>query len=89
MRWRDAFSFWANVRSASASGIWPGFISAQTASEPLNSVASSSPGNTPATNSLAMDTSAATPYTIMMMDGGISSPSVAEPPSEPMTLSMG
>lgn len=37
----------------------------------MNSEAISSPGRIPATNSLPIDTSAATPYTIMMIEGGI------------------
>ena len=65
------------------------FTSAQTTSEPLNKAASISPGITPATKSLAMDTSAATPYTIMMIEGGISRPSVLAPPSEPTIFSAG
>ncbi len=52
----------------------------------MNSTASIRPGMTPAMNSLPMETSAATPYTIMMIDGGISSPSVPAPASEPMEI---
>src|SRR5690606_2013221 len=41
------------------------------------------PGNTPAINSRAMQRSAATPYTIRMMDGGLSRPQLAEPATVP------
>ncbi len=41
---------------------------------------------TPAMKNLPIDTSAATPYTIMMIDGGISSPRVPAPASEPMAI---
>ena len=44
------------------------------------------PGSTPATNSRAIDTSAAMPYTIMMIEGGMSSPSVPAPASEPIDM---
>ena len=44
------------------------------------------PGSTPATNRRAIDTSAATPYTIMMIEGGISKPSVPAPASEPTVM---
>ena len=50
-----------NDRPASALGTLPGLSSAQPISQPENSRASSRPGSTPAMNSLAMDTSAATP----------------------------
>ncbi len=40
-------------------------------------------------NSRAIDTSAVTPYTIMMIDGGISRPSVPAPASVPITLPSG
>ena len=45
----------------------------------MNRPASNKPGNTPAMNSWAIDTLAATPYTIMMIEGGIRSPSVPAP----------
>ncbi len=44
---------------------------------------------TPAMNSSAMDTLAVTPYTIMMIDGGISKPSVPAPASVPIVMSSG
>ena len=47
------------------------------------------PGSTPAMNSLAIDTSAATPYTIMMIDGGIKRPSVPAPAKVPMVMASG
>src|SRR5262245_27959089 len=47
------------------------------------------PGSTPAMKSCAIDTSAITPYTIMMIDGGIRSPSVPAPASEPIAMSSG
>ncbi|MNT05176.1 hypothetical protein D3C72_1397870 [compost metagenome] len=55
----------------------------------MNSKASSAPGKMPAMNSLAIDTSAATPYTIMMIEGGIKRPSVPAPDSVPRILSSG
>ncbi|MNV80468.1 hypothetical protein D3C71_1740740 [compost metagenome] len=55
----------------------------------MNRKASIAPGKIPAMNSLAMETSAATPYTIMMMDGGIKRPSVPAPDSVPRILSSG
>ncbi len=39
--------------------------------------------------SRAIDTSAATPYTIMMIDGGMRRPRVPAPASVPMTLPSG
>ena len=39
--------------------------------------------------SWAIDTSALTPYTIMMMEGGINSPSVPAPASEPTEMPSG
>ena len=47
------------------------------------------PGSTPAMNSCEIDTSADTPYTIMMMDGGINRPSVLAPASVPTTMCSG
>ena len=46
-------------------------------------------GITPAMKSWEMETSADTPYTIMMMDGGISRPSVLAPPSVPTIMLSG
>jgi hypothetical protein len=40
-------------------------------------------------NKWAIETFAATPYTIMMIDGGISRPSVPAPASVPMVMSSG
>ncbi len=61
IRWRDSLSFWAKVMLASLRGTFCGLNKAQIIRCPLNSPASIRPGSTPATNSLAMDTSAATP----------------------------
>jgi hypothetical protein len=52
-------------------------------------LASIRPGQTPPMNSLAIETLAATPYTIMMIDGGISRPSVPAPASVPMVMDSG
>ena len=40
-------------------------------------------------NSLAIETLAATPYTIMMIEGGISRPSVPAPASVPTAIASG
>ena len=63
--------------------------SAQKIVYPMKSAASINPGITPAINSLPIDTSAATPYTIMMIEGGISRPSVPAPASEPIEICSG
>ena len=42
------------------------------------------PGKTPAKNKRAIDTSAATPYTINIIDGGINKPNVPEPAKVPI-----
>ena len=47
------------------------------------------PGRIPPMNSCAIDTFAVTPYTIMMIDGGISSPSVPAPASVPIVMPSG
>src|SRR6185369_5674425 len=76
------------VRAVTA-GIFSGCASAQTMMYPENSAASSTPGMMPAMNSCAIDTFAVTPYTIMMIDGGISRPSVPAPASVPIVMSSG
>ena len=61
IRWRDSLSFCASVMFTSLLGTCFGLSRAQIIRWPLNRPASMRPGNTPATNSLAIDTSAATP----------------------------
>ena len=51
--------------------------------------ARSRPGSTPAMKSRVIDTSAVTPYTIMMIEGGMSRPSVPAPASVPIVISSG
>ncbi len=47
------------------------------------------PGTMPAMNSLAMDSLTVTPYTMSMIDGGMSRPSVPAPASVPMIIFSG
>ena len=54
--------------------------------QPEKSAISTMPGSTPAMNIFRIETSAATAYTIMMIDGGISRPSVPAPHSEPRLM---
>ena len=89
MRWRDACSFCAIVVRVVAAGMRSGCRSAQTTMYPENRSASRTPGSTPAMKSCAIDTLAMTPYTIMMIDGGIRSPSVPAPASVPIVMSSG
>ncbi len=84
IRWRASWIFSMKLSCLSDFGTLSGFSSAHTMIQPLNSTASIRPGSTPAMNSLEIDSSADTPYTIRMIEGGISSPRVAGPPSEPM-----
>ena len=51
--------------------------------------ASISPGMTPEMKRRVIETSALTPYTIMMIEGGMRSPSVPAPASVPIVMSGG
>ena len=53
--------------------------------QPEKSDISRIPGSTPAMKRCVIGTSAATPYTIMMIDGGMRMPSVPDPASDPST----
>ena len=89
IRFFEAASFSTKVVLRSAAGILPGFISDHTTTQPMNSVASRMPGSTPPMKSLEIDTSAATPYTIMMIEGGINRPSVPAPARVPSAIDSG
>jgi len=73
----------------SAAGMRSRCSSDQITTQPMNSDASRMPGSTPPMKSLEIDTSAATPYTIMMIEGGISRPSVPAPARVPSTMDSG
>ena len=53
---------------------------------PMKPAISTSPGTTPARNRRAIDVWLTMPYTINMIDGGISRPSVPDPVSVPMIM---
>src|SRR2546422_4209322 len=68
-RCRALYSFSLRVVLISSGGVFSGFISAQMTMYPENSAVSTNPGMKPARNTLMIDTSAATAYTTMMIDG--------------------
>ena len=70
----------------SRGGTLEGLSADQIARYPMNRIMSMMPGKIPAINKRVMETSAATPYTIMMMDGGIKKPSVEEPAKLPIVV---
>src|SRR2546422_1990341 len=82
-RCRALYSFSLRVVLISSGGVFSGFMSAQMTMYPENSAVSTKPGMKPARNTLMIDTSAATAYTTMMIDGGSRMPSVPAAASEP------
>src|SRR5258708_20798472 len=77
------YSFSEKLVLISSGGVLPGFISAQMTMYPENSAVSTKPGMNPARNTLMIETSAATAYTTMMIEGGSRMPSVPAAASEP------
>ena len=83
MRLRLRRSFSANVNVSVSLGVLPGLSRAHTMMYPEKRAMSRNPGRNPARKTLRIETSAATAYTTMMIDGGSRMPSVPAPQSDP------
>ncbi len=71
---------------AASRGTPSGLRNAQSTMYPMKAAISTSPGTTPARKRRAIDVWLTIPYTIIMIEGGISNPSVPEPVSVPMIM---